>query len=59
MRAAANVTVHAAETDRETLLERHLPLLLRAAGEISGEWAAWQRRPHTTVQRGTSVAAAT
>ncbi len=59
VRAAANVTVHAAETDRETLLEQHLPLLLRAAGEISGEWAAWQRRPHSTVQRGTSVAAAT
>ncbi|MCO7221317.1 IclR family transcriptional regulator C-terminal domain-containing protein [Klenkia sp. PcliD-1-E] len=49
VRAAANVTVHAAETTRETLLEEHLPLLLRTAGEISGEWAAWQRRPHATV----------
>ncbi|SDG23777.1 IclR family transcriptional regulator domain-containing protein [Klenkia brasiliensis] len=59
VQAAANVTVHAAETTRETLLEDHLPLLLRTAGEISGEWAAWQRRPHSTVQPGTSVAAAT
>ncbi|GHE07563.1 IclR family transcriptional regulator domain-containing protein [Klenkia taihuensis] len=59
VQAAANVTVHAAETTRETLLEDHLPLLLRTAGEISGEWAAWQRRPHATVQPGTSVAAAT
>ena len=59
VRAAANVTVHAAETGRETLLEEHLPLLLRTAGEISGEWAAWQRRPHSTVQRATSVSVAT
>ncbi|SDN96573.1 transcriptional regulator, IclR family [Klenkia soli] len=49
VRAAANVTVHAAETSRETLLEDHLPLLLRAAGQISGDWAAWQRRPHVEV----------
>ncbi len=59
VRAAANVTVHAAETSRDTLVEEHLPLLLRTAGEVSGEWAAWQRRPHVTVQPATSVAAAT
>ena len=59
VRAAANVTVHAAETARDTLVEHHLPLLLRTAGEISGEWAAWQRRPHVTVQPATPVAAAT
>jgi IclR family pca regulon transcriptional regulator len=59
VQAAANVTVHAAETTREVLLEQHLPLLLRAAGDISGEWAAWQRRPHVTVQPATPVAAAT
>ncbi|MCW2582965.1 MAG: Transcriptional regulator, IclR family [Klenkia sp.] len=46
VRAAANVTVHAAETSREVLLAEHLPALLRTAGEISGEWATWQRRPH-------------
>ena len=59
VRAAANVTVHAAETSRDTLLEEHLPRLLRTAGEISGEWAAWQRRPHVAVQPGTPVAVAT
>ncbi len=46
VRAAVNVTVHAAETSLQTLVEEHLPALLRTAGEISGEWAAWQRRPH-------------
>ena len=53
VRAAANVTVHAAETTTETLLGEHLPALLRTAGEISGEWATWQRRPHVelTVHR--------
>lgn len=45
-RAAMNVTVHAAETSVETLLEEHLPLLQRAAGEVSADWAMWQARPH-------------
>jgi IclR family transcriptional regulator, pca regulon regulatory protein len=43
---AMNVTVHAAETSRETLLYEHLPHLLRAADDVSGEWALWQARPH-------------
>ncbi|KQS65858.1 IclR family transcriptional regulator C-terminal domain-containing protein [Modestobacter sp. Leaf380] len=51
VRAAANVTVHAAETSTQTLLGEHLPALLRTAGEISGEWATWQRRPHVEVAR--------
>ncbi len=51
VRDAANVTVHAAETSTERLLHDHLPLLLRAAGEISAEWALWQRRPHVEVSR--------
>jgi IclR family pca regulon transcriptional regulator len=38
--------VHAAETTTEQLLDRHLPLLLRTAGTVSGEWALWQTRPH-------------
>lgn len=46
VRAAMNVTVHAAETSVETLVDHHLPLLLRTAGEVSGEWALWQSRPH-------------
>jgi IclR family pca regulon transcriptional regulator len=46
VRAAMNVTVHAAETSTEHLLEAHLPLLQRAAGEVSADWALWQARPH-------------
>jgi IclR family pca regulon transcriptional regulator len=50
VRAAMNVTVHAAETSTDQLLHEHLPLLLRTAGEISAEWALWQSRPHTEVE---------
>jgi IclR family pca regulon transcriptional regulator len=46
VRAAMNVTVHAAETSTEHLLEAHLPKLLRAAGDVSADWALWQSRPH-------------
>jgi IclR family pca regulon transcriptional regulator len=46
VRAAMNVTVHAAETSRERLLQHHLPLLLRTAGDVSADWALWQSRPH-------------
>lgn len=46
VRAAMNVTVHAAETSVEMLLDHHLPLLLRAAGDVSAEWTLWQSRPH-------------
>src|ERR671913_183091 len=53
VRAAMNVTVHAAETTTEQLLEKHLPLLLRSAGDISAEWALWQSRPHVEVARPT------
>ncbi|MGY1704669.1 IclR family transcriptional regulator C-terminal domain-containing protein [Geodermatophilus sp. SYSU D00697] len=51
VRAAMNVTVHAAETPTEHLLSAHLPRLLRTAGEISAEWALWQSRPHLDVAR--------
>jgi IclR family transcriptional regulator, pca regulon regulatory protein len=37
--AAINVTVHAAETSVETLLEDHLPRLLRTAADISHDWS--------------------
>jgi IclR family pca regulon transcriptional regulator len=40
-----NVTVHAAETSVEHLVGEHLPLLLRAAGTISAEWAQLRDRP--------------
>jgi IclR family pca regulon transcriptional regulator len=57
VRAAMNVTVHAAETSVDTLLHHHLPLLLRTAGEISAEWAMWQSRPYVDVaRRGDTVA---
>ncbi|WP_299051844.1 IclR family transcriptional regulator C-terminal domain-containing protein [uncultured Nocardioides sp.] len=49
VRAAMNVTVHAAETSRERLVDEHLPLLVRTAGDVSAEWALWQSRPHTEV----------
>ena len=51
VRAAMNVTVHAAETTTEHLLQHHLPLLLRTAGDVSAEWALWQARPHVEVAR--------
>jgi IclR family pca regulon transcriptional regulator len=49
VRAAMNITVHAAETSTEKLLDVHLPKLLRAAGDVSADWAAWQSRPHREV----------
>ena len=51
VRAAMNVTVHAAETSTERLVQEHLPRLLRTAGDISAEWALWQSRPHVEVSR--------
>jgi IclR family pca regulon transcriptional regulator len=51
VRAAMNVTVHAAETSTDCLLAEHLPRLLRTAGDVSAEWALWQSRPHVEVSR--------
>jgi IclR family pca regulon transcriptional regulator len=51
VRAAMNVTVHAAETTTQRLLRDHLPLLLTTAGEISAEWAIWLSRPHVEIAR--------
>ena len=51
VRAAMNVTVHAAETTTQRLLHDHLPLLLTTAGEISAEWAIWLSRPHVEIAR--------
>ncbi|MGY1595191.1 IclR family transcriptional regulator C-terminal domain-containing protein [Geodermatophilus sp. SYSU D00708] len=59
VRAAMNVTVHAAETSAEHLLTAHLPRLLRTAGDVSAEWALWQSRPHLdTVRPATDEATA-
>jgi IclR family transcriptional regulator, pca regulon regulatory protein len=49
VRAAMNVTVHAAETSREHLLTHHLPPLMRTAGDVSAEWALWQSRPYAEI----------
>jgi IclR family pca regulon transcriptional regulator len=47
--AALNVSVHAAETSIETLIETYLPLLLQTAEAISGDWMLRQNRPEITV----------
>ena len=57
VRAAMNVTVHAAETSTEKLLEEHLPQLLRAAGDVSADWAIWQSRPHREVAESSQTTA--
>ncbi|MDX6326615.1 MAG: IclR family transcriptional regulator, pca regulon regulatory protein [Nocardioidaceae bacterium] len=49
VRAAMNVTAHAAETSTEKLLDDHPPQLLLAAGDVSADWAAWLSRPHRDV----------
>ncbi|KGH48179.1 IclR family transcriptional regulator [Modestobacter caceresii] len=51
VRAAMNVTVHAAETSIDELLSHHLPLLQRTAGDVSAEWAHWQSQPLVEVPR--------
>jgi IclR family pca regulon transcriptional regulator len=51
VRAAVNVTVHAAETSSEHLLDQHLPLLLDTAADISADWSLWQSRPHLELAR--------
>ncbi|WP_236791471.1 IclR family transcriptional regulator C-terminal domain-containing protein [Amycolatopsis sp. GM8] len=47
--AAVNVNAHAAETTMETLVDHHLPLLLRTASAISTDWDAWHSRPLETI----------
>lgn len=46
--AALNVTVHAAETSIEKLIDQYLPLLLQTAAAISDDWARWQSRSQIT-----------
>lgn len=50
VRAAANVTVHAADTSLDELVERHLPFLLRAAARISADWKRMQDRPFESIE---------
>lgn len=49
VRAAMNVSTHAAETGLEQLTEEYLPLLRRAAERTTGDWAAWHARSSTEV----------
>ena len=56
VRAAMNVTVHAAETSVETLTGDYLPMLMHAAGEVSADWALWLSRPHEEYCRATGPA---
>ncbi len=45
VRAAMNVTVHAAEVGVPELVDQHLPYLLRTAADVAADWALWQSRP--------------
>lgn len=45
VRAAMNVTVHAAETPVEQLTGEYLPWLMQAASEVAADWSLWQARP--------------
>jgi IclR family transcriptional regulator, pca regulon regulatory protein len=56
VRAAMNVTVHAAETSLATLVDDHLPRLIRAAGDVSADWALWQARPHAELPARDTIA---
>jgi IclR family transcriptional regulator, pca regulon regulatory protein len=51
VRAAMNVTVHAAETSVETLTGAHLQRLLITAGAVSADWALAESRPHAEAGR--------
>jgi IclR family transcriptional regulator, pca regulon regulatory protein len=58
VRAAMNVTVHAAETTVDQLVGDYLPLLLRTAGDVSADWALWQSRPYSEVRHEQAAAPA-
>ena len=46
--AAMNVTVHAAETSVQTLVDEHLPRLLQTTGEVSADFARYCAVPSIT-----------
>ncbi len=54
---ALNVNAHAAETSIETLTDEYLPLLLRAAGAISADWARCASVPQVTMDTAPKGAA--
>jgi IclR family pca regulon transcriptional regulator len=50
VRAAVNVTVHAAETSLEELVDKHLPPLLAAAAKISADWKRLRDLPFEAIE---------
>ncbi|MCL1868874.1 MAG: helix-turn-helix domain-containing protein [Promicromonosporaceae bacterium] len=52
--ATMNVTVHAAETSMDTLLNHHLPLLRRAAEGLEADWARRARLPIEAAPQGSA-----
>jgi len=48
--AAVNLNTHAYETSLNTLIDDYLPQLLKAASDISADWARWDSRPITEVR---------
>ncbi|MCS5734101.1 IclR family transcriptional regulator domain-containing protein [Herbiconiux daphne] len=52
VRATVNVTVHAAETSTEHLIDRHLDPLLATADHISADWRRLAERPFVAVLDG-------
>jgi len=55
--AAVNINAHAFETSMETLVDEHLPKLLRTASEISADWARWESLPAHRVPAGSPATA--
>lgn len=48
VRAAMNTTVHAAETNIDTLVHKHLPHLIEAANAVTQDWIRWRALPSET-----------
>ena len=55
VRAAMNVTVHAAETSTERSSTSCSRCCSAPPAEVSDDWALWQRRPHVEVGRPTQT----
>lgn len=55
--AALNVNVHAGETSLETLTKQHLPVLLTAAADVSGDFARLATIPHAVAPTPSRLAA--
>ncbi|WP_159709020.1 IclR family transcriptional regulator C-terminal domain-containing protein [Arthrobacter sp. 18067] len=58
VKACINVTVNAAETSMDTLLDVYLPLLQVAAEKTHQDWARWQARPSSNSKVAKSAARA-